>query len=107
MVDCPLRARVGQVFDLVIDVRPERARSARPYPHPCVECYADDLIDDLGAFAVDYPPGSGLRLCAVCWSGMRARRVAHLMRAAGWDCSWWALSDEARAAWSDGEESAA
>jgi hypothetical protein len=92
------QAREGEVFDFVLDVRPERARRARPYPAPCIAVFADDLLDDLGWLVVGYPPET-CRICCVCWSGLRAVRVVHhLWHYCGWDAYWWALSPAARAA---------
>jgi hypothetical protein len=91
--------------DLVIDVRPQNARQANPYPRgpvPVVEMFADHLLDldVLDHLAVSFPPG-GARICCVCWSGMRAVRCAHFLRMLGWEASWWALSRIARAARDD------
>jgi len=93
-------AREGdERFDVVIDVRPSSARQSVPYPVPCIECYADELLEPetLEGLAIAYPPGSA-RICCVCWSGARACRCAFLLRARGWDASWFAISSTARAA---------
>jgi hypothetical protein len=89
------RAREGDRFDLVLDVRPLQARRANPYPAPCLEMYADDVIDNMGWLARAYSRAS-CRLCCICWSGMRAVRVVSHLWGAGWDAYYWALSPVAR-----------
>lgn len=91
--DC--EAREGEHFDVIVDVRPEKARRSNPYPAPCVECFADQLLDNLGSFGVPFPAGSA-RVCCACWSGMRAIRCAFHMRCRGWDAWWWAMSPACR-----------
>jgi len=92
-------ATEGQPFDLVIDVRPASARARTPYPVPCVEIFADELLEPEGIqqLEVVYPP-EGLEVCVVCWSGLRALRVTHCLRAHGWRAWWWAMSQAARVA---------
>jgi hypothetical protein len=101
-----MHAQEGDVFDLVLDVRPAAGRKATPYPGPCVEVFADELVDDrLGELAEVFSPGTA-RVCCVCWSGNRALRCVYLMRARGWrHAYWWALSPVARAAFEPGNES--
>jgi hypothetical protein len=92
---CGRFAQEGDLFDLVLDVRPRKARCAKPYPAACIQIFADDLLADLRWLDVGFPSES-CRICCVCWTGLRAVRCAFHLVTQGWNAFWWAMSPTAR-----------